>query len=106
MKRITAAKRIKTHLKDYRERLGNNEYAELHRYHRRTGDPCPLCAACPWDGRSGDPGNCEVCLQWPDDGICDDFIKQINEEDDIDDKLFQLDELETELDRWVEEGVS
>ena len=100
MKRTTAAKRIKAHLNDYRERLKKCDMAELRDYFLQ------ICAASLYP--DGDGGNCVVCLDWlgTSEDICDDFVEEVNTQTQIEDKLALIDNLEAELDRWAaEEGA-
>ena len=98
MKRITAAKRIKTHLRDYRERLGGDSATKLSGCVR-----CPLCVV----GRPKGHGLCGSCLRWPGrDTDCFDFMDHVNRLETVKSKLRWIDKLEAELDRWASEEKS
>ena len=107
MKRTTAAKRIKTHLNDYRRRLAKDGDAALGTYFSRTRIDCPLCAAViPWCCSLG-------CICWPKSNrrlppdtagfSCFKFMCHINSLKTVRAKLRWIDKLETELDRWAAE---
>ncbi len=120
MKRITAAKRIKAHLRDYRNALRINNDTSLKNYRARDTDTCPLCRACKYivvEGRGGRQKlpNCDRCLLWPGerkvesivtDTPCEDFMIRIDELKTVCGKLFWIDKLEAELDRWASEEKS
>ena len=96
MKRETAAKRIRTHRKDFEKRLAKDGAAELGIYWDRTGQPCPLCAA------TGD--RCSHCLKWPHPTSpfpCANFIRHVNKLKTRAAKLKQIAKLEKALDEWV-----
>ena len=103
MKRTTAVKRTKTHLKDYRKRLEKDRYAWLENYVNRTGTYCPLCAAV--------RGHCSKCIRWPkitprSAFPCNIFRCCINGFKTVRVKLRWIDKFEAELDRWAAEEAA
>ena len=98
MNRSTAAKRIKTHLRDYRERLVAGEPVLLDSY--SDYHACPLCVVV----RKSKQPACDGCLSWPThrSGGCCGFIRHIDSLKTVRGKLALLDELEAELARWAE----
>ncbi len=111
MKRITAAKRIKAHLRDYRKRLNRGRLAKLAPYKERDDKPCPLCRACGETDFS--TADCYECLGWPAlpvqgdsyDPSCINFIRAVNS-GPFASVIPLLDKLEAELDRWASEEKS
>ncbi len=101
MKRITAAKRIKAHLRDYRKEIDKDKAAQLSSY---SVHACPLCFASKCEGRI----NCDDCLRWPGrrDNNCFGFKDQVNDLKTVPAKLRWIDKLEAELDRWASEVTS
>ena len=103
MKRITAAKRIKAHLRDYRKRLQKDASFSLDYYATDTST-CPLCRAV--------EDCCDNCVPWPSGGGvarlvgCFDFTCQVDSIKTVKGKLNLIDKLETELDRWASEEKS
>lgn len=112
MKRITAAKHIKTHLREYLRRLDVGRLAQLDTYISRTGEPCPLCRAC--GGSDVSDPDCNRCLDWvvlpvPVDSrdyySCNNFMWWVNN-GPFTSLLSLIAALETELDRWAAEEDS
>ncbi len=103
MKRITAAKRIKAHLGDYRERLQKDASFSLGYYATDTGS-CPLCCAV--------VDCCDNCVLWPSRARaaplagCSDFVNQVDSLKTAKAKFGWIDKLEAELDRWASEEKS
>lgn len=107
MKRITAAKRIKTHLADYRKRLAVDSEASLNEYSSSHPQRCPLCAAC--GAREDAQHDCDQCLTWPTTGAldkdnCFTFMGEVNLLVVEENKLALIDKLEVELARWAAEA--
>ncbi len=101
MKRITAAKRIKAHLRDYRKQVERDKTVQLSSY---SVCACPLCLA---SRRKGTPA-CGDCLRWPGRvrDNCFVFMNQVNGLKTVRGKLNWIDKLEAELDRWASEEKS
>ncbi len=101
MKRITAAKRIKAHLRNYSEQIEEDRAAQLFSYY--PIEKCPLCVVTRGEGYAG----CGGCLQWPGRLIgCFGFMAHINSLKTVRGKLNLIDKLEAELDRWASEEKS
>lgn len=96
MKRSTAAKRTKAHLRRYLIDLLDNEKALL-LPHSDGG----LCKCLP-TVRNRSACN-HYCLNWPIGGFCYDFRLHVNNLKTFGGKLFWIKRLEKELDRWAEE---
>ncbi len=112
VKRTIATKRIKTHLNDYRKRLGKDRDARLHGYATRTGVECPLCRVSYTEQAHLDKHTicladpCGPCLRWPGRWGCSNFIDKVNEAKTVHAKLRWIDKLEAELDRWAAEETT
>ncbi len=106
MKRTTAAKHIKTHLNDYRKRLGENRGAWLHAFHWRSNDVCPLCIVDREACEKAKALSCKFCLRWPGGRRCGFFKKTVNSFKTVRAKLRWIDKLEAELDRWAAEETA
>ncbi len=108
MKRTTAAKHIKTHLNDYRKRLGENKRAYLRVYIARTSDIdiCPLCVVDREACEKAKTPCCKFCLRWPGGRRCGFFREKVNNLKTVRAKLRLIDKLEAELDRWAAEEAT